>query len=217
MIDEASALEELERRRMYGKTPARQPLKIRGKIVGPWNHKPRATHTTTPAPAPDKKKTPFDDLVYATGRWEIYRQDAGMGEKDYCVLRNGYFFCRTEQEQVAKDICAAYDKSRPHTPAPDESNVIKNLKAICEAQNEKIIALTEIRILYEQLERMQPAHDAQVAKAAREQVLDKIHGMCECIPSKDNDRDFDKGFHQAMTLVRGWCKSLRAQQGGVSE
>ncbi len=65
----------------------------------------------------EPKKTPFDDLVYATGRWQIYRQDAGMGEKDYCVLRNGDFFCRTEHEQLAKDICAAYDKIRSHSSA----------------------------------------------------------------------------------------------------
>jgi hypothetical protein len=55
-------------------------------------------------------------------------------------------------------------------------------------------------------------YEQAAAKAEREQVMDKIHDMCECVPSKDNDRDFDKGFHQAMTLVRGWCKSLRAQQ-----
>jgi len=44
---------------------------------------------------------PFNDCVYDNGRWKIYRQDAGMGEHDYCVLRNGEFFCRTEREDTA--------------------------------------------------------------------------------------------------------------------
>ena len=44
---------------------------------------------------------PFNDCVYDKGRWKIYRQDAGMGEHDYCVLRNGEFFCRTEREDTA--------------------------------------------------------------------------------------------------------------------
>ena len=64
-----------------------------------------------PASAPDYSyKKAFDDLAYATGRWKIYRQDAGMGEVDYCVLRNEDFFCRTDDLDVAKDICSAYDK-----------------------------------------------------------------------------------------------------------
>ena len=77
------------------------------------------------------KKAPFDDLVYATGRWKIYRQDAGMGEKDYCILRNGVFFCRTEHKQLARDICAAYDKSRSQ-PVPDalsKENI--TISAVC--------------------------------------------------------------------------------------
>lgn len=34
-------------------------------------------------------------------QWEIYRQDAGLGEKDYCVMRRGSFFCRTEDFHIA--------------------------------------------------------------------------------------------------------------------
>jgi hypothetical protein len=44
----------------------------------------------------------FNDCVYSSGRWKIYRQDAGMGEHDYCVLRNDQFFCRTEHEDTAR-------------------------------------------------------------------------------------------------------------------
>jgi len=72
-------------------------------------------------PAQQPQRNPFTDLVYATGRWEIYRQDAGLGEKDYCVLRNGGFFCRTDDLNAAKNICAAIDKLRPHPPAPAPS------------------------------------------------------------------------------------------------
>ena len=77
---------------------------------------------------PDAQQpSPFNDLAYATGRWEIYRQDAGMGEKDYCVLRNGGFFCRTDDLNAAKNICAAIDRSRPHTPAPAPETISKEL------------------------------------------------------------------------------------------
>ena len=52
---------------------------------------------------------PFNDCVYDKGRWKIYRQDAGMGEHDYCVLRNGEFFCRTEQEDTARLVVDAVE------------------------------------------------------------------------------------------------------------
>ena len=51
----------------------------------------------------------FNDCVYDKGRWKIYRQDAGMGEKDYCVLRNGEFFCRTGDEETALRIVIAVE------------------------------------------------------------------------------------------------------------
>jgi len=52
---------------------------------------------------------PFSDNVYCAGRWSVFRQDAGMGEKDYCVLRNGEFFCRTDKEDTAMLIIDAVD------------------------------------------------------------------------------------------------------------
>lgn len=33
------------------------------------------------------------DLVYNSGPWKIYRQDAGMGEKEYRVFLNDRNFC----------------------------------------------------------------------------------------------------------------------------
>ena len=51
----------------------------------------------------------FNDCVYDKGRWKIYRQDAGMGEHDYCVLRNGEFFCRTEHEDTARLVVDAVE------------------------------------------------------------------------------------------------------------
>jgi len=52
---------------------------------------------------------PFSDNVYCAGRWSVYRQDAGMGEKDYCVLRNDEFFCRTDSQDTAMLIIDAVD------------------------------------------------------------------------------------------------------------
>lgn len=48
------------------------------------------------------------------------------------------------------------------------------------------------------------------ATEERKKVLDKLYDCSECIPLKEYASDFDQGFHQAMTLVRGWIKqSLR--------
>jgi len=49
----------------------------------------------------------FNECVYDKGRWKIYRQDSGMGEHDYCILRNGEFFCRTEHEDTARLVVDA--------------------------------------------------------------------------------------------------------------
>ena len=46
-------------------------------------------------------KNPFEDIVYSSGIWKIYRQDSGMGEHDYAVFKNDMFFCRTEDSQTA--------------------------------------------------------------------------------------------------------------------
>ena len=58
-------------------------------------------------------QNPFSDLVEIfhsnDGKkcFSIYRQDAGMGEKDYCVLLNGEFLFRVEHLTVARCIVMA--------------------------------------------------------------------------------------------------------------
>lgn len=49
----------------------------------------------------------YEDLVYSSTPWTIYRQDAGMGEHDYAVFHNGVFFCRTNHSQTAREIIRA--------------------------------------------------------------------------------------------------------------
>jgi len=49
------------------------------------------------------------DYIYNVGRWKIYAFDAGMGETDYGILRNGEFFCSTEHEGIARLIVAAME------------------------------------------------------------------------------------------------------------
>ena len=39
--------------------------------------------------------------------FSIYRQDAGMGEHDYCVLLNDEFLFRAEHQKVARNIVMA--------------------------------------------------------------------------------------------------------------
>ena len=62
---------------------------------------------------PLTKKSPFDDLVEIfhdyNGKkcFSIYRQDAGMGEKDYAVLLNDEFLFRTEHHKIARNIVMA--------------------------------------------------------------------------------------------------------------
>jgi len=49
----------------------------------------------------------FEDIVYSSAPWKIYRQDAGMGEHDYAVFLNDVFFCRAEHSQTASEIIRA--------------------------------------------------------------------------------------------------------------
>jgi hypothetical protein len=55
------------------------------------------------------------DYIYDVGRWKIYRYDAGMGETDYGILRNGEFFCSTEHEDIARLIIAAMEACKDGT------------------------------------------------------------------------------------------------------
>ena len=47
------------------------------------------------------------ELVYSGVPWKIFRQDAGMGEHDYAVLKNDTFFCRTDDSPTAHEIIRA--------------------------------------------------------------------------------------------------------------
>jgi hypothetical protein len=46
----------------------------------------------------------FEDIIYSSSPWKIYRQDAGMGEHDYAVFLDDVFYCRTEDSQTAMRI-----------------------------------------------------------------------------------------------------------------
>ena len=52
-------------------------------------------------------------------------------------------------------------------------------------------------------------HDEVVRAEEREKVLTLLFDSCECIPLKEYASDYDKGFHQAMTLVRGWINQRK--------
>jgi hypothetical protein len=43
-------------------------------------------------------------LIIANSRWKVFRQDAGMGEKEYRVFRNDEFFCQTNNQKDAEEI-----------------------------------------------------------------------------------------------------------------
>ena len=57
------------------------------------------------------------DLIFSASPWEIYRQDAGMGEHDYAVFVDGVFYCRTDDIQTATKIVNSvrmYPKEAAH-------------------------------------------------------------------------------------------------------
>ena len=64
-----------------------------------------ASVLSRPAPSPriDVSKC-FEDIIYSSSPWKIYRQDAGMGEHDYAVFLDDVFYCRTEDSQTAMRI-----------------------------------------------------------------------------------------------------------------
>ena len=44
------------------------------------------------------------ELVIADPKWKVFRQDAGMGEKEYRVFRYDEFFCQTNTQMDAEEI-----------------------------------------------------------------------------------------------------------------
>ena len=72
----------------------------------------------------------------------------------------------------------------------------------------------EYIITEKQLEKMQPAHDAQVAKAASERMLDELgEGIDTGMISSGDCQYSDEPVVTVQALVK-ILKSLRAQQGG---
>ena len=51
------------------------------------------------------------ELVYEVIPWKIYRQDAGMGEKEYRIFLNDVNFCVCDHEITAKEIIKAMRRS----------------------------------------------------------------------------------------------------------
>ena len=60
-------------------------------------------------------------LIYSSAPWKIYEQDAGMGERDYAVIINDIFYCRTDDSQTAMKIVESI-RSRP-APSPENHDV----------------------------------------------------------------------------------------------
>ena len=69
--------------------------------------KPDCDYDTRSRPAPSPRidvSKCFEDIIYSSSPWKIYRQDAGMGEHDYAVFLDDVFYCRTEDSQTAMRI-----------------------------------------------------------------------------------------------------------------
>jgi hypothetical protein len=49
-------------------------------------------------------------LIFSKGAWKVYQQDAGMGERDYCILHNDVFFARTDMHSSVTLIVNAVDR-----------------------------------------------------------------------------------------------------------
>lgn len=63
-------------------------------------------------------------------------------------------------------------------------------------------------------------HDTRKQPATGDvlEVLDWLYNTCECVPLTEDSFEFDRGFHQAMTLVRLWIeqkkRKIQGQQQG---
>ena len=159
-------------------------------------------------------------LIYSSAPWKIYEQDAGMGERDYAVIINDIFYCRTEDSQTAMKIVESI-RSRPHTStsAPEQGTsklcfgTITLVLEECRKCNE--IESCKQKQSFLDYQKREIATEA--AKAEREQVLKECCAQCpiaEEIPVEDYCAESCEGCLVRMVVT----ESLRAQQaGGVSE
>src|SRR4030065_53013 len=93
-------------------------------------------------------KTCFDECVIDGNPFKVYRQDAGMGEHDYCVLFRGNFYCRTDNLETAKEIIHAV-LSHPcdHCDFQEREDLIYDLKEKIKSHD-----LTQLQIKSDQAE-----------------------------------------------------------------
>ena len=66
-------------------------------------------------------------LIYSSAPWKIYEQDAGMGERDYAVIINDIFYCRTDDSQTAMKIVESI-RSHPAHSLEDINEKIEHMK-----------------------------------------------------------------------------------------
>ena len=135
--------------------------------------------------------------------WEIYRLHFGMEEWEYYIFHNEEYFA---------DF---HDYSRPAPPAPE------SLCEGCTAEDEMCGKVpSECYSRYQENIEKAKAHDAQVAKAAREHVLNAVldGNAKRFCPSIDDTHyhccDVEACIRE---IFKNYEESLRAQQGGVSE
>ena len=137
MLDEVSALEELERRRMYGKTPARQPqhcehecmcslygvecwygrepCDMKGVLIKPCIHDTRkATHTSPPAPVSGLDKWTYEEVMQEIS--DAFDRGVLVGEE---------VEAKAAREQVAKELDTALNMA-----GEDKDYQLYNMKEV---------------------------------------------------------------------------------------
>ena len=115
-------------------------------------------------------------IIYSSVPWKIYEQDAGMGERDYAVMLNDIFFCRTEYSQTAHKIIIAVN--RPHTPAPEHSVSLTAIEIAlrredCPSENVQW-AIEHLNQYQERQETASPHPPAPDYDAIRKKVLEEV-------------------------------------------
>lgn len=133
-------------------------------------------------PAKSKPAIP-GELVYQKGCIKIYRQDAGMGEKEYRIFLDGDYYCCVDSYEKAREIVSNREKACPRSTPSSATEPIPDRG----------------QIKFDWLK----AHDAITAQAARkderEKVLDALN------------RDFRGRYvEDAVAEIRRFPESLRS-------